>query len=148
MYVRWSGGLGVNGLGVIVLFKTDRFISRRESENPHFSKDLNGTKLPFIYMYPPFPHLSPRMAKHPFGCSGPRRAVLSDSHGCRDRLQTRQLRKDFTLLFSIINEKRSQPIRTEWGWGLPVRCSWAKRSALGPTTKCSTPTDLLKCDFI
>lgn len=84
----------------------------------------------------------------PWNDRGPiliQRDQAPDSHGHRDRQQTRQLRKDFALLFSIINEQQSQQIRTEGGWGLPVCCSGAKRSTLGLTTKSYTPTDLLKC---
>lgn len=89
----------------------------------------------------------PEMTEDPFGSSGSRHTAASDSRGHRDRQQTRQLRKDFTLLFSIINEQQSQQIRIEGGWGLPVCCSGARRSTLGLTTKCYTPTVLLKCDF-
>lgn len=97
---------------------------------------------------PPPPVLpGPEMTEDPFGSSGSRRTAASDSRGHRDRQQTRQLRKDLTLLFSIINEQQSKQIRTEGGWGLPVCCSGAERSTLGLTTKCYTPTDLLKCDF-
>lgn len=87
--------------------------------------------------------LVPEMTEDPFGSNGSGHTAASDSRGHRDRQQTRQLRKDFTLLFSIINEQQSQQIRTEGGWGLPVCCSGAERSTLGPTTKCYTPTDLL-----
>lgn len=87
----------------------------------------------------------PETTEDPFWSSGTRHTAASDSHGHRDRQQTRQLRKDFALLFSIINEQQSQQIRTEGGWGLPVCCSGAKRSTLGLTTKSYTPTDLLKC---
>ncbi len=98
-------------------------------------------------MLPPPVLPGPEMTEDPFGSSGSRRTAASDSRGHRDRQQTRQLRKDLTLLFSIINEQQSKQIRTEGGWGLPVCCSGAERSTLGLTTKCYTPTDLLKCDF-
>lgn len=68
---------------------------------------------------------SPEMTGDPFGSSGSGHTAASDSRGHRDRQQTRQLRKDLTLLFSIINEQRSKQIRTErlrpprvllWSW--------------------------------
>lgn len=91
--------------------------------------------------------LALKWQEDPFGSGGSGRTAASDSRGHRDRQQTRQLRKDLTLLFSIINEQQSKQIRTEGGWGLPVCCSGAERSALGLTAKFYTPTDLLKCDF-
>lgn len=70
--------------------------------------------------------LALKWQEEPFGSSRSRRAAASDSRGHRDRQQTRQLRKDLTLLFSIINEQQSKQIRTEGGWGLPVCCSAAR----------------------
>lgn len=113
---------------------------------------LHDTELLSLYsIYSRYFHLPSffsEMTEDPFGASGPGHTAASDSHGRRDGQQTRQLRKDFTLLFSIINEQRSQQIRTVEDWGLPVRCSGAKRRTLGLNTKCYTPTNLLKCDFI
>lgn len=89
---------------------------------------------------------SPEMTGDPFGSSESGHTAASDSRGHRDRQQTRQLRKDLTLLFSIINEQQSKQIRTESGWGLPECCCGAERSKLGLTTKWCTPIDLLNCD--
>lgn len=57
--------------------------------------------------------------------------AASDSRGHRERQQTRQLRKDLTLLFSIINEQQSKQIRTERGWGLP-ECCWGAEECTRP----------------
>lgn len=62
---------------------------------------------------------------------GPGHAAASDSHGHRERQQTRQLRKDLTLLFSIINEQQSKQIRTERGWGVP-ECCWRAEECTRP----------------
>lgn len=67
----------------------------------------------------------PEMTDDPFGSGGSGHTTTTGSRGHRDRQQTRQLRKDFTLLFSIINEQQSQQIRTEGGWGLSMCCSGA-----------------------